>query len=697
MLQNSEQDASGVLLSTLAEWRWVDADSPPESVWFSPDESVFVVMNGETGVQAWLHCMTKATGDEANDLANHLSKLAGRLPSTGWTSLVDAGLDDGWAFYLTPVENGSLLTEHLRSLRSGEAEQMLLRTAIQTLRAVRASCKTRECRLRAQIQGALIRTLPDSAEPEVIFTSLAPVPKSQSWEDASIKGLRKVLETVFGEQGLPSSLKTAISATMRLPLEERLAAFEIALLKELGMVTSPKTNNGTATGTAAPPPSSHPDPSASSSPQVDNPIAPITSSTGSTAYSGGVPTPLSNPLKWVLGKTPRRPKAALSISRTDLLLWLAAGLSLVIAGIVLVEPAPMRKLLVTEVTDTLASSDSMWTSQLPDSGPSLIKSAPKSLEIPSGPPPSLAQAEAAFRSTLESPGAKQSLLVSAFKLLRLSPDHTEARLAIEGLLRERVKRLLTGIGLTSLAYEDDIAANWDELAQLGFADAALLAASELLETNPSEASRRALGLAKDGRASSLVFLGQLYARGVGLDRDFKQALSLFREAAKQNDSGALYLVAECLYQGRGTTKDIKASVVHLQKAADGSDPRAMDLLANCYYKGEGSLKRNAVVAAKWFRAAADLGNTKSLTNLAVLELKGDLPGTGPKEAVQLLTRSAEAGHPYGTCLLAYCYEEGQGVEKDLSNARTFYRKAAKLGQPDAIEWCSKNDTEKSPT
>ena len=50
-----------------------------------------------------------------------------------------------------------------------------------------------------------------------------------------------------------------------------------------------------------------------------------------------------------------------------------------------------------------------------------------------------------------------------------------------------------------------------------------------------------------------------------------------------------------------------------------------------------------------------------------------------RELRKMLTQSAEAGYSDAMCNLGYCYEMGNGVEKNLAKAAEWYRKAADNG------------------
>jgi hypothetical protein len=83
-------------------------------------------------------------------------------------------------------------------------------------------------------------------------------------------------------------------------------------------------------------------------------------------------------------------------------------------------------------------------------------------------------------------------------------------------------------------------------------------------------------------------------------------------------------------------------------------------------------------------ALADLGDTRSMLGLAYMRLdpKGD--SFDPAEAVDLLTRAAEAGSPEAQFELAKLYEQGIGVAPDPERALALYRQAADQDFADAI-------------
>ncbi len=84
------------------------------------------------------------------------------------------------------------------------------------------------------------------------------------------------------------------------------------------------------------------------------------------------------------------------------------------------------------------------------------------------------------------------------------------------------------------------------------------------------------------------------------------------------------------------------------------------------------------------RALADLGDTRSMLGLAMMRLDPEAGRFDPREAVDLLTRAAEAGSPEAQFELAKLYEQGLGVQPDEGRALALYQAAAAQDFADAI-------------
>ena len=83
------------------------------------------------------------------------------------------------------------------------------------------------------------------------------------------------------------------------------------------------------------------------------------------------------------------------------------------------------------------------------------------------------------------------------------------------------------------------------------------------------------------------------------------------------------------------------------------------------------------------RAMADAGDNRAMLGLAYIRLNPEQGSYNPEEAVQYLTRAAEAGAADAQYELARLYEKGLGVAADPARALALYQMSADQDFPDA--------------
>lgn len=103
-----------------------------------------------------------------------------------------------------------------------------------------------------------------------------------------------------------------------------------------------------------------------------------------------------------------------------------------------------------------------------------------------------------------------------------------------------------------------------------------------------------------------------------------------------------------------------------------------------YYRGEGT-SRNYVLAAKWFRAAAEQDDPHAQHGLGFLYYKGLGVHTDYTESARWQRLAAEHGDPRAQADLAYLYESGRGVPLDYVAAYTWYSRAISGGDKTGVE------------
>jgi TPR repeat protein len=112
----------------------------------------------------------------------------------------------------------------------------------------------------------------------------------------------------------------------------------------------------------------------------------------------------------------------------------------------------------------------------------------------------------------------------------------------------------------------------------------------------------------------------LYATGVGVSKDEKEAVRWYRKAAEQGYVDAQNDLGLCYLNGEGVTGD-DAAVRWFRTAADQGHAAARYFLAWCYETGRGVAK-DELAAASWYRKAADQGLAEGQYSLGVCYANG---------------------------------------------------------------------------
>lgn len=190
--------------------------------------------------------------------------------------------------------------------------------------------------------------------------------------------------------------------------------------------------------------------------------------------------------------------------------------------------------------------------------------------------------------------------------------------------------------------------------------------------------------AMQGYAPAETGLGSCYAHGEGVQQDYAQAVQWYREAAARNDALAQYCLGYAYAHGQGEPKDMNEALKWWQKAGDQGQVYAQNALGQFYYHGEhpGDTNINYSVAAMWLRKAADQGNAPAMGTLGYMYLYGIGVKHDFAQALQWNRRAAQLGDPAAQDNLGQMYENGQGgLLVDLVQAYKWFWLSERQGNP----------------
>ena len=130
--------------------------------------------------------------------------------------------------------------------------------------------------------------------------------------------------------------------------------------------------------------------------------------------------------------------------------------------------------------------------------------------------------------------------------------------------------------------------------------------------------------------------------------------------------------------------DFSSARAALSEVAAQGDPRAQSLLGKMYLRGQG-VPLNALLAAKWFRLAAQQGDSQAQLDLGRLYFRGRGVRLDYTEAAHWFRLAADQGDADAQQCLGALYALGEGVPRNIVLAHVWYsRAAAKPGNSRAV-------------
>jgi TPR repeat protein len=171
-----------------------------------------------------------------------------------------------------------------------------------------------------------------------------------------------------------------------------------------------------------------------------------------------------------------------------------------------------------------------------------------------------------------------------------------------------------------------------------------------------------------------------YHLGTAIDEggDPEAAVPHYRRAAALGHWQAVNRLGFFHETGRGLPIDFAEARALYEKAAARGDTHAMNNLGRVYRDGD-VVPADRDKAIDWFLASAANGNSYAYNNLGYMLLdEGDT-----ESALPLFEQAAAAGDIYGHNNLGHVYQNGIGVDQDVSRAIEHYEAAAEGGQPNA--------------
>ena len=221
------------------------------------------------------------------------------------------------------------------------------------------------------------------------------------------------------------------------------------------------------------------------------------------------------------------------------------------------------------------------------------------------------------------------------------------------------------------AVKGDVAAQYN----LGL----MYARGEGVERDYKEAAKWLRNPAAQGYELAQITLGEIYAEGKGVAQDYREAASWYLKAAEQGNALAQHRIGEMYAEEKGVRYNPREAEKWLRKAAEGGDAQLQFELGERYVNGKGILQ-SSKEAERWFRAAASQGDADMQFYLGKLYREyGEVVVQDREEALIWFGRAAEQGHETARFNLGVMYLNGEGVQIDMVQAHKWLSLAAASG------------------
>ncbi len=195
--------------------------------------------------------------------------------------------------------------------------------------------------------------------------------------------------------------------------------------------------------------------------------------------------------------------------------------------------------------------------------------------------------------------------------------------------------------------------------------------------NYSEAKFWSEKAAEQGDADSMLLLGLIYDRGLGINKDEAVAAKWFEKSAEAGNDTGMNNIAYDYQNGIGVAINYQKAIFWYEKAIDADNVVAMRKLAWMYRKGEGT-SQNYPAARKLYNKAALKGDTDAMMDLATMYREGEGIEKNIAQAVDLYKRAAQKGDNCAMGWLGNFYSNGWGDASNINKslATEWYKKSA---------------------
>ncbi|CAI5769365.1 protein sel-1 homolog 2 isoform X4 [Podarcis lilfordi] len=232
-------------------------------------------------------------------------------------------------------------------------------------------------------------------------------------------------------------------------------------------------------------------------------------------------------------------------------------------------------------------------------------------------------------------------------------------------------------------------------------------------------------LAEEGSHKGQTALGFLSSYGIGVEYSQSKALVYYTFASHGGNLISQMILGYRYWLGINVPRSCEAALLYYKKVADyiaskleenedkpvekvklmersenlGFDTEILDWDVHQYYKflaergdtqiqmyleGSATVPQSNIAALKYFKMAAEKGNSIGLWGLGLIYLRGKGLPRNHSEAFKYFHKAAEKGYAQAQFQLGLMYHNGSGVKRDYKLAFQYFYLASQNGQPLAV-------------
>ncbi|MCM1060066.1 MAG: sel1 repeat family protein [Eubacterium sp.] len=175
-------------------------------------------------------------------------------------------------------------------------------------------------------------------------------------------------------------------------------------------------------------------------------------------------------------------------------------------------------------------------------------------------------------------------------------------------------------------------------------------------------------------SNDIYDIGMSYYRRFPKEQNIPVALLLLEEAWNAGNVDSLIYVANSYLKGKGVTQNVQLGIQYLEQASKSNAKAAVEL-AERLWKGDGIEKD----------IPRSVSLLKRVNDENALYMLGEIyrEGIDYSNAFEYYMKAAERNHVYAQFAVAIAYATGQGIKRNMQEAKRWLKSAAVLGHGDA--------------